>query len=116
MNHEECPHCFMTLQQKSLEKHEKICKLNQPYVINKTQCSLCMKKYETISLLYIHFRRNHPEVGQNVGQSQCPVCQNYFTSVFQQHLSLCQRAFEFANLQEMKCKICQMKYSEQNNL
>ena len=87
MANEKCPYCTSTLSHlsltwRSLEDHIQVCKLIQPYVINKNQCSLCLRMFKAQTRLYNHFRMRHPEIGDNVGQDrivhhklfQCPKC------------------------------------------
>ena len=114
MTSETCPHCLLTFTH--AEKHVELCKVNQPYVqINKTQCVLCMKTFKNEEILYAHFRIKHPFVGKNAGQRRCSLCLNY-VSALPEHLKLCQRVFEFSNLQELACQICQKKFRDQRNL
>ena len=116
MTRKTCPHCLLiTTMYGDIKRHIEICKVNQPYVINKLQCRLCMKKFKAQGNLYGHFRKKHPEVGQNVGLTQCPICSNYVPEL-SPHVKVCQKAFKFANLKKLRCEICQKTFHQQRIL
>ena len=115
---QKCPYCFNMMRMESIKRHKEICIVLQPYVINKTQCGKCLKTFQNQGALYGHFRKKHPEVGENAGMEQCSVCLHY-VSVYTcntEHLRVCKKVIEFANLQDYSCKICQQSLIDQKNL
>ena len=117
MSHQKCPYCFNMFRMEAIQRHQEICKVLLPHVINKTQCGKCLKKLKNLSALYCHFRIKHPEIVENVLTEQCSVCMHYVPSSRNTvHLRVCKKVIEFANLQDYSCKICQQSLIDQRNL
>ena len=54
-----CPYCFETYHKDSIKRHSNICGLYQKFVRNGSECSVCMKTFESRRELNGHIGRRH---------------------------------------------------------
>ena len=55
----QCPYCFETYHKDSIKRHSNICGLYQKFVRNGSECSVCMKTFESRRELNGHIGRRH---------------------------------------------------------
>ena len=54
-----CPYCFETYHKDSIKRHSNLCGLYQKFVRNGSECSICMKTFESRKELNGHIGRRH---------------------------------------------------------
>ena len=54
-----CPYCFETYHKDSIKRHSNQCGLYQKFVRNGSECSICMKTFESRKDLNGHIGRRH---------------------------------------------------------
>ena len=59
MNKNQCAHCFETYHKDSIKRHSSLCELYQKFTINGSECSVCLKIFESRKELNGHIGRMH---------------------------------------------------------
>ena len=59
MKKNQCAHCFETYHKDSIWRHSKLCELYQKFTINGSECSVCLKIFESRKELNGHIGRKH---------------------------------------------------------
>ena len=59
MKKNQCSHCFETYHKDSIKRHSSLCELYQKFTINGSECSVCLKIFESRKELNGHIGRKH---------------------------------------------------------